>query len=123
MVLETLRYGDEVRKAAPYFEEIGKIEVDADQLALAKELIRRKTEKFDPGKFHDTYIEAVKRMIEAKVSGGSTPETEEEPATNVISFMDALKRSVAEAGKSDIAPRPTARKPGKKEPAKRRKAG
>jgi DNA end-binding protein Ku len=123
MVLETLRYGDEVRKASPYFEEIGKIEVADDQLQLAKELIRRKTAKFDPGKFHDTYAEAVKRMIEARVSGESMPESEPEPTTNVISFMDALKRSVAEAGKSDIAPRPAARKPGKKEPGKRRKAG
>ncbi len=125
MMLETLRYGEEVRKAAPYFEDIGKVVVDDDQLELAKELIKRKTAKFDPEKFHDTFTEAVKKLIEARIDGEDVPETEQAPASNVINFMDALKKSVAAAsGKTEAAAsRPAAKRPGKKEATKSRKAG
>jgi DNA end-binding protein Ku len=132
MLLETLRYAEEVRKADSFFDEIEKVSVDDDQLALAKQLIERKTAPFDPEKFHDDYASAVKQLIAAKVGGESLPEAEEEaPASNVINLMDALKRSVSEAGKAEIQPRApkktTAKKAAKpaekKEPAKRRKAG
>ncbi len=135
MLLETLRYAEEVRKSEIYFDDITKAEVDEDQLQLAKDLIGRKTAKFNPGKFHDHYAEAVKQLIDAKIGGQALPTEEDEaPSGNVINLMDALKKSVAEAGKAEIAPRPSAKgskkavpppdetKPAKKEPAKRRKA-
>src|SRR3546814_20904338 len=43
MVLETLRYADEVRDADRYFDEIEQIDLDEDQVSLAKELIDRKS--------------------------------------------------------------------------------
>ncbi len=122
MLLETLRYEEEVRQSDTYFEDIGKVAVDDDQLSLAKELIQRKTGKFDPGKFHDNYASAVKELIAAKTDGKALPEEEEEQPTNVVNLMDALKRSVAQAGKAEVARRPKKDK-GKKEPAKRRKTG
>ena len=121
MILETLRYSQDVRKSQNYFDDIAKVKVDDDQLDLAKDLIKRKTAKFDPDKFHDHYADAVKKLIEAKLDGKELPEEEDEPSGNVINLMDALKKSVAESGKAEIAPRPAAKK--KKEPAKRRKAG
>ena len=42
MLLETLRAAAEVRKGTPYFAEIEDGPVDADQLALARQLIERK---------------------------------------------------------------------------------
>ncbi len=125
MILETLRYSEEVRKSENYFQDIAKVQVDDDQLQLAKDLIGRKSGKFEPDKFHDNYAEAVKQLIDAKIGGEALPEDQEEAPGNVINLMDALKKSVAEAGKSDIAPRKPvkAKKPVKKEPAKKRKAG
>ena len=127
MLLETLRYSDEVRKSETYFEDIGKVNVDDDQLSLARELIQRKTAPFAPDKFHDNYAAAVKELIAAKTGGEALPREEEEQPTNVINLMDALKRSVAEAGKAEVAPRPKKDKASedkpKKERAKRRNAG
>jgi DNA end-binding protein Ku len=107
MLLETLRYEEEVRKSDPYFEDIEKVPVDEDQLDLAKELIKKKTAPFAPDRFHDNYVTAVKDLIKAKTEGKVLPEEDEAPAGNVINLMDALKRSVADSGKSEIAPRPS----------------
>jgi DNA end-binding protein Ku len=124
MLLETLRYAEEVRTSDAYFEEIGQVKVDDDQLSLAKELIQRKSGPFQPEKFHDTYAETVKDMIKAKAGGEALAHEEDIPAGNVINLMDALKRSVAESGKADIAPRPRKKAATEKKPAtKKRKAG
>ena len=47
MLLETLRYADEVNKAASYFREIGNHKPDEDLLDLAATLIDKKTGTFD----------------------------------------------------------------------------
>jgi DNA end-binding protein Ku len=125
MILETLRYAEEVRKSDAYFEDIEKVETDEDQLDLAKTLIAKKTAPFQVNKYHDQYVEAVRELIKAKMEGKQLPEEEEEPASNVVNLMDALKRSVAESGRAEIAPRPAKKKAAeeKKHAAKKRKAG
>ncbi|HZF94652.1 MAG TPA: Ku protein [Allosphingosinicella sp.] len=101
LVLETLRYADEVNKARDYFRDIAEHKPDEDLLDLAETLIERKTAEFDPSKFHDRYIEALHDLIERKRKG-KTLHTEEEdtPAkgTNVIDLMAALKRSIDTGG-------------------------
>jgi DNA end-binding protein Ku len=103
LVLETLRYADEVNKARDYFREIGEHKPDEDLLDLAETLIERKTADFDPARFHDRYIEAVQDLIERKRKG-KTLHTEEDSApakgTNVIDLMAALKRSIEKPGES-----------------------
>jgi DNA end-binding protein Ku len=99
MMLETLRFADEVRAAAPFFADIGDDEPNAELLDLAASLIRKKTAKFQPGKFHDHYTEALRSMIEAK-SKHRTPvdedsEDDESPG-NVIDLVAALRQSMKE---------------------------
>ncbi|HYG29058.1 MAG TPA: Ku protein [Allosphingosinicella sp.] len=132
LVLETLRYADEVNKAQNYFRDIADHKPDEDLLDLAETLIEKKTAEFDPAKFHDRYIEALEELIERKRKG-KTIHTEEEEApakgTNVIDLMAALKRSIerpGETGKSSggakksAASKPAAKKaPAKKAPAKK----
>jgi DNA end-binding protein Ku len=129
IVLETLRYADEVNKAQGYFRDIGDAKPDEELLDLAEALIERKTAKFDPEKFHDRYIDALHDLIERKRKG-KTLQTEDEPApsrgSNVIDLMAALKRSIEKpgesGGKGKAAPakKPAAVKktPAKKAPAK-----
>jgi DNA end-binding protein Ku len=97
IVLETLRYADEVNKAQSYFRDISDSKPDEELLELAEALIDRKTARFDPSKFHDRYIEALEELIERKRKG-KTIHAEEEPAParggNVIDLMAALKRSI-----------------------------
>jgi DNA end-binding protein Ku len=121
MVIETLRYADEVNKAQAYFREIGDAKPDAELLDLAETLIDKKSAKFDPAKFHDRYVDAVKALIERKrkAKGGKvTPEKDEAPAqgSNVIDLMAALKKSLD--GK-DAAKAPAKRAPAKKPPARK----
>jgi DNA end-binding protein Ku len=103
IVLETLRYADEVNKARDYFRDIGEAKPDEELLDLAETLIERKTADFDASKFHDRYIEALEELIERKRKG-KTIQTEEDEApargTNVIDLMAALKRSIEKPGAS-----------------------
>ena len=95
MFAYTLRYAEELRKPASYFADIKKTTVEADQLSLAKELIKRKTAKFDPEKFSDQYEAALRELVEAKIQ--HLPVPQEEPVrkgAKVINLMDALRKSV-----------------------------
>ena len=123
IVLETLRYEDEVRKAQSYFKDIPTAKPSKDMLDLARTLIDQKTAPFDAGEFHDRYVEALEDLIakKRKAKGKKILEDVEEPETargsNVIDLMAALKKSVG--GKEEKA-KPAARKaPAKKAQAKK----
>jgi DNA end-binding protein Ku len=132
IVLETLRYADEVNKARDYFRDIGEAKPDEELLDLAETLIEKKTAAFDASKFHDRYIEALHELIEQKRKGKTiTTDDDDAPAkgTNVIDLMAALKRSIEKPGeqtgkdapaKKTAAKAPAAAKkaPAKKAPAK-----
>ncbi len=101
MIAYTLRYAEELRKPGSYFADIKKTAVEADQLSLAKELIKRKTAKFDPEQFTDQYEAALREMVEAKIQHLPVPQDEPAPrSAKVINLMDALRKSV----QSDKAP-------------------
>jgi len=130
LVLETMRYEDEVRRAQEYFKDIPATKPDKALLDLATTLIEQRTAKFDPGEFHDRYVDALKTLIakKAKSKGKKILEDVEEPAaasgSNVIDLMAALKRSVgskeAAPAKAAAKKAPAAKKPAaKKAPAKK----
>lgn len=111
MVLETLRYADEVHKAASYFREIDDVEPDADLLDLASTLIEKKTGKFDASEFHNRYVDALRGLIEEKrrrkgeVIIQDPDDDAPKKGSNVIDLMAALKKSLGEdSGTNDNAP-------------------
>lgn len=113
LLLETLRFADEVRNAAPFFADIDAGAPDSELLGLAKELIERKSAPFDPGRFKDTYTNAVRELIEAKARNKKPVQLEDdEPSggAQVIDLVEALKRSVKGADRPASASRGTARK-------------
>ena len=102
LLLETLRFADEVRSASPYFTEMSDEEPDDELLSLAEELIERKSAPFDPRKFKDQYTEAVRELIESKAKTGKPVEMDEEAPSGgaqVIDLVEALKRSVSSGDK------------------------
>ncbi|MGV8712744.1 MAG: non-homologous end joining protein Ku [Nitrosomonas sp.] len=102
LLMETLRYAYEVRQAEDYFDGIDPdAEIDDEQLALAEELINRKTAKFDPKKFKDVYQEGLKEIVNAKL-GKRPVRLKKEPAApeKVTNIMDALRRSLKQASSS-----------------------
>lgn len=101
MVLETLRYADEVNKAAGYFRDIPDAKPDEDLLDLATTLIEKKSGKFNASEFHDRYVDALRDLIDRKLkskTGKVSLDLEEERApahgSNVIDLMAALKKSL-----------------------------
>src|SRR5689334_10000944 len=124
LLLETLRYADEVHKAAGFFRDIGDHKPDADLLDMASMLIEKKAGEFDPTEFHNRYVDALHRLIEKKQKAKGEKiieEPEEAPAkgSNVIDLMAALKKSLGE--QKAPAKKPAAKKaPAKKAPARKR---
>jgi DNA end-binding protein Ku len=96
MVLETLRYGEEVREAEAYFEDVDDAPADKEQLDLAKQLIKQKSATFDPDKFRDHYDDAMRELIKAKLGDKKAQKVIEapRPTAQVINLMDALKKSL-----------------------------
>lgn len=121
MVLETLRYEDEIRKKDSFFRDIGKGKSDPDLLEIARQLIDKKTAPFDAGAFKDHYGDALKELVERKLKakGGKIAlekeEKERPDGENVIDLMSALKKSLAKSKGSRNKPAP------KKKPAARKR--
>ena len=120
IVMETLRYEDEVRAAQGYFKDIPTSKPAKAMLDLAGSLIDQKTAPFDAGEFHDRYVDALKKLVakKAKSKGKKVLEDVDEPApsgkSNVIDLMAALKQSVG--GKEKV---PAAKEPSRKAAAKK----
>jgi DNA end-binding protein Ku len=115
LVLEVLRYADEVNKAQSYFKGLPADTADEDMLDLAVSIIDKKTAPFKPEEFHDRYVDALHRLIEKKKKAKGKriiEDVDDEPTgrkgSNVIDLMAALKKS-ADGAKSA---------PAKKTPAK-----
>jgi DNA end-binding protein Ku len=109
MMAYVLRYAQELRSPAEHFSNIQPVKIDSDQLALAEELIKRKTSRFDPSRFKDEYEEALRAMVDAKLHRVPQKKRAAAPhSAKVINLMDALRKSVG----SDDG------RPGKKPPAR-----
>jgi DNA end-binding protein Ku len=131
IILETLRYSDEVNKAQSYFRDISDAKPDEELLDLAETLIAKKAAPFKPDQFHDRYVDALKALVQKKLKakgGKVAPEPEEEAPKrggNVVDLMAALKKSLEKPGETaKPARKPAAKAPAKKAaPAKKRAAG
>ena len=100
IVLWTLRYGDEVRDPKDYFKEIDPEKGEPKLLKLVTELIDERTKSWEPEMVADPVQDKLLAIIKSKQKKGGKKlaKKEEEPASkgasNVISLMDALKKSL-----------------------------
>jgi DNA end-binding protein Ku len=91
-----LRYPYEVRNSAEYFDDIQDVKITKDMLDLAKHIVQQKSGHFDPAKFEDHYEAALTELINKKRNGERiTSVSKPVSSDNVISLMDALKRSIS----------------------------
>ena len=127
ILLETLRYADEVHKSSGFFRDIGDAKPDPDLLDMASMLIERKAGEFDPKEFHNRYVDALHRLIEEKQKAKGQkiiedPDADAPPpkGSNVIDLMAALKKSLGEEKKGKAAAKPKKAAAKKKEPERAR---
>jgi len=122
ILLETLRYADEVHKASTFFREIGDQKADPDLLDMASMLIEKKAGEFDPKEFHNRYVDALHELIAKKQKSKGKkiieqPDEAPPKGSNVIDLMAALKKSLGEDKKAKKAP---AKKEAARAPARKR---
>ena len=127
LLMETLRYSDELRDADQFFNDIKETKIDPEQLDLANSLIKKKTGSFSKvGRYEDSYEAALKELVERKLKNLPLrdPADDEVAGTgNVISLMDALKRSVeGKAAAAKPAGRQAAKPATKKKPPAKKAA-
>lgn len=99
LVMEILRYAEELRDPADYFEDIPSAKPDKEMIELAVQLIEKKSSPFDPAKFKDHYGTALRELVQEKLKGHKiiAPQEEARPkGGNIVDLMEALKRSVGE---------------------------
>ncbi|MDX2263686.1 MAG: Ku protein [Hyphomicrobiales bacterium] len=118
LLLETLRYEEEIKEADDVFADIGSGKLRSDLIDMAADLIERKSAPFDAGAYKNHYAAALRDLVQSKVKGGEAvavgDEEEGKPGT-VLDFMEALRRSVAQ---DNAGPR----EPSKKQPVEPRRA-
>jgi DNA end-binding protein Ku len=121
LVMEQLHYADELRPISEV--PLGEAEVKPAELQLAKQLVEQAaSDSFRPEAYSDQVRARVLEAIQRKVEGQEiTAEPVPETGAKIIDLMEALKASLAKAGKApgealEAAPRVA----GDKAPAKKR---
>jgi DNA end-binding protein Ku len=122
LVMEMLRYPDELRDPADFFEEVPSAKPQKEMIDLAIQLIEQRTSAFRPEIFQDRYQEALKALVKEKMKG-HTVVAPDEPSgrpsgTNIVDLMEALKRSVGQSGSKPALPAKQAPTPKGETPAK-----
>lgn len=119
LLLELLRYADEVREGQAFFDRIDATKPKKALLDLADTLIDERSAPFDAGEFNDRYATALRALIDKKArarDGTRIIEESGEPrasgGSNVIDLMAALKKSVESGGATKKAPARGKRKAG-----------
>lgn len=94
IILNELRYQNEL-VVANDLKIPSKSKANAKEIGIAIQLINHLTTHFKPEKYHDTYIEEIKKMIQKKSKGRPIhPKAQEPKPTKVHDIMSLLKASL-----------------------------
>ena len=92
----TLRYAHEVRSEMDYFQDIPNMTLPRDMVQVAEHILESKTEDFDAAYLEDRYRTVLVEKLREKRAQMPMKSVASAPSRqNVISLMDALKRSLA----------------------------
>ena len=102
LMLHTMYYQNEVRQV----ENFGQITADlhAGEVKVAQQFIDALTAKWEPAKYHDTFQENLKKLIQARLEGKEvTPIEKPRRLAPPADLMSALKLSLAQIQSSHKA--------------------
>ena len=95
MMLHTMYYEEEVRKVEGFGAP--DVELKDAEVKVAHQLIEALAADWEPEKYHDTFQDNVKKLIQTKLEGGKIAEVEKpKKLAPVVDLMAALKQSLAE---------------------------
>jgi DNA end-binding protein Ku len=122
LVMEMLRYSEELRQPADFFDEVPNIKPDKEMVDLAMQLIEKKSSAFKPEKFEDHYQTALKALVQDKLKGRKIVAHDQErpKGGNIVDLMEALKKSVGASTEKKSGSTKSATKPKPTRSAKKR---
>jgi DNA end-binding protein Ku len=95
MMLHTMYYAEEVKQVEGFGAP--DVELKDAEVKVAHQLIEALAAEWDPEKYHDTFQDNVKNLIQTKLEGGKIAEVEKpKKLAPVVDLMSALKQSLAE---------------------------
>jgi DNA end-binding protein Ku len=95
LMLHTMYYAEEVRKVEGFGAP--DVELKDAEVKVAHQLIEALAADWDAEKYHDSFQDNVKKLIETKLEGGKIAEVEKpKKLAPVVDLMAALKQSLAE---------------------------
>jgi DNA end-binding protein Ku len=104
LVLDTLRYGYEIRPVSEHDVPEGSLkalDIHEKELSMALKLMEEMTEEWNPEKYRDTYRDDILARVQEKIKTGQTEvitepeESKEAPrSAEVIDLMSLLKSSI-----------------------------
>ena len=95
ILVETLFFADEIKDA---LKEPARVETADTELKMAKTLIGAMVKPFEPEQFKDEYREKLWDIINSKIQGKEFVVSEEHVEISVINLMEALQKSLEQAG-------------------------
>ena len=99
------------------------VEIKEGELKVAHQLIEALADEWDPEKYHDTFQDNLKKLIETKLEGGEVQAVEQpKKLAPVVDLMAALKESLAQTKKPAASEKVT-EMPGKSQSKARRGRG
>jgi DNA end-binding protein Ku len=95
LMLHTMYYADEVREVEGFGAP--DVELKEAEIKVAHQLIEVLAAEWEPEKFHDTFQDNLKKLIQTKLEGGEIAEVEKpKKLAPVVDLMSALKESLAQ---------------------------
>ncbi len=95
LMLHTMFYQDEVRQVDQFGDVAG--DLREGEIKVAQQLIEALAGKFEPEKYHDTFEDNLKKLIQARLEGREvTPVEKPRKPAPVVDLMAALKESLAQ---------------------------
>jgi len=95
MMLHTMYYEEEVRKVEGFGAP--DVELKDAEVKVAHQLIEALAADWEPEKYHDSFQDNLKNLIQTKLEGGKIAEVEKpKKLAPVVDLMSALKASLAE---------------------------
>jgi DNA end-binding protein Ku len=121
LAMSTMRFADEVMPRADVDGLPNRrTKLEPKALRMATQLVESLASDWDPARYHDTYVEELRKRIKARDKGKEIVEKDVRPSEGkVLDLMAALERSV-EAAKSRKTAQKSSAKPTAKSTAKKR---
>jgi DNA end-binding protein Ku len=120
LVLELLRWSDEVREApSSTAGDTGAVAPNERELKMAEQLVTDMAAAWSPDLFHDEFKEKLQQLVQAKAAAGDVAklqplpgEEEAAPSADVLDLTELLRRSLqSKAPASEPVAKGPARKP------------